>query len=49
MKDLFVKKRSEDFLQFTTPILLEETTTTRRCFYGALAKDSDGEWGVRAH
>jgi hypothetical protein len=48
MKALVVKKRSDDFLEFTTPIILEETKTTRRCFYGALAKDHpDGEWSVR--
>jgi hypothetical protein len=47
MKDLIVKKRSEDFLEFTTPVILEETKTTRRCFYGSLAREPDGEWNVR--
>jgi hypothetical protein len=47
MKDLLLRRESDDFIRFTTPILLEETTTTRRCFYGSLARDPGGEWGVR--
>ena len=47
MKDLIFKERSGDFLECTTPVILEETTTTRRCFYGSLAREADGEWGVR--
>ena len=34
-------------MKFTSPIILEETQTTRRCFYGELASDDDGEWDVR--
>ena len=34
-------------MKFTHPIILEETQTTRRCFYGELANDDDGEWDVR--
>ena len=47
MKDLILKKRSDDFLDCTTPVILEETSTTRRCFYGSLAREPNGEWNVR--
>jgi hypothetical protein len=47
MKTLSLQRISRNLMKFTPPIILEETQTTRRCFYGELASDDDGEWDVR--
>lgn len=47
MKTLTLQKIARNLMKFTPPIILEETHTTRRCFYGELASDNDGNWDVR--
>ncbi|HWA95073.1 MAG TPA: Shedu immune nuclease family protein [Terracidiphilus sp.] len=47
MKTLSLQRIARNLMKFTPPIILEETQTTRRCFYGELASDDDGEWDVR--
>lgn len=47
MKSLSLQRIAQNLMKFTRPIILEETQTTRRCFYGELASDDDGEWNVR--
>jgi len=47
MKALRLQSVARNLMKFTPPIVLEETSTTRRCFYGELARDDDGEWNLR--
>jgi len=47
MKALSLQRIAKNLMKFTPPIILEETQTTRRCFYGELASDDDGKWDVR--
>ena len=42
MKTLHISKVARNLSQFTDPIILEQTKTTRRCFYAELFSDDDG-------
>jgi hypothetical protein len=48
MKTLPVAKIAKNLVEFTTPIILEQKTNTRRCFYGELPCDVDGVWNLAA-
>lgn len=47
MKPLKAEKIRRNIQKFTTPVVLEETTSTRRCFYGDVSCDNEGEWHLR--
>lgn len=47
MKELTLKMVAPGLLEFTRPVILEQTLTTRRSFHGALACGDDGIWEVR--
>jgi len=47
MKTLRLERVTRNLMTFTQPIILEQTTTTRRCFYGELASNNDGDWDLR--
>ncbi|MGB8028332.1 MAG: Shedu immune nuclease family protein [Terracidiphilus sp.] len=47
MKELELHSVAHGVMEFTKPIILEESQTTRRCFYGTLVKPDGGEWELR--
>lgn len=47
VKSLKTERVAKNLLKFTTPIVLEEKETTRRCFYGELARDEEDAWNLR--
>jgi Domain of unknown function (DUF4263) len=49
MKMLTVQRIAKNLAKFTPPIILEQSKTTRRCFYGELASDDAGNWDLRGN
>src|SRR5438270_12261685 len=47
MKKIFARKVSETLFELDSPVILEENRNTRRIFHGQVAKQSNGEWGIR--
>lgn len=47
MKEIKAQRIGDRLVKFTSPVILEETSRTRRCFYGELGRDDSGEWNVR--
>ena len=46
MKNIETEQVARDVIKVMTPVILEQTTTTRRCFHGSLIR-TDGKWELR--
>jgi hypothetical protein len=47
MKRIETEQVARDVIRVMAPVVLEQTTTTRRCFHGSLIRGDDGNWGLR--
>jgi hypothetical protein len=47
MKRIFARKVSETLFELDSPVILEQNRNTRRIFHGQVAKQADGNWGIR--